>query len=223
MKALSTVTDPRIVKALAHPLRVRILGALERRTASPSELADEFGAPLGNVSYHVRQLEALGLIKLVKTTPRRGAVEHHYRLDARPSVTDDAWSKAPPIVKEALLGAVLGQIGDQVASAAVAGGFDRADTHVSRLPLVFDEKGFKAAARELGLLVERLKRIEEQSLGRLKGADRDGRVESLAVLMLLEAADTRSEPPSAASPARDRSHRGKGEATKPRRKAASRR
>lgn len=86
MKPLSNVTDPRVVKALAHPLRVEILGALEHRTASPNELADELDAPLGNVSYHVRQLAAAGLLRLVRETPRRGAVEHYYCLDATPAI-----------------------------------------------------------------------------------------------------------------------------------------
>jgi predicted transcriptional regulator len=32
------------------------------------------------VSYHVRQLEKAGLIELVATKPRRGALEHYYTL-----------------------------------------------------------------------------------------------------------------------------------------------
>jgi DNA-binding transcriptional ArsR family regulator len=71
--------DPKLAKALAHPLRAQILERLERHTASPSELADELAAPLGNVSYHVRILADAGLIELVRTTRRRGATEHHYR------------------------------------------------------------------------------------------------------------------------------------------------
>src|SRR2546423_12946983 len=65
------ITDPRIAKAYAHPLRIHILGMLGDGVASPSEIAGELGAPLTHVSYHVRQLAGLGLIKLVKTT--RGA------------------------------------------------------------------------------------------------------------------------------------------------------
>src|SRR5918997_6731510 len=84
MKPRSDISDPSVIKALTHPLRVQILHALEERTASPSELAEEIGAPLGNVSYHVRQLHALGLIKLVKRTPRRGAIEHYYTAHERP-------------------------------------------------------------------------------------------------------------------------------------------
>src|SRR3712207_9274529 len=113
MKPLSHITDPRMVKALAHPLRVRIIGALENRTASPSELATELDAPLGTVSYHVRKLEALGLLKLVREAPRRGAVEHYYRVEKRPSVTGEGWWKAPEFVKEALLRAVLVQISER--------------------------------------------------------------------------------------------------------------
>jgi len=59
MKPITDIDDPRLVKALAHPLRIQILNLLRDRVASPSELADEIGAPLGNVSYHVRFL-ALG-------------------------------------------------------------------------------------------------------------------------------------------------------------------
>ena len=71
MKAINDINDPRLVKALAHPLRVRILGVLQDRVASPSDLAEELNAPLGNVSYHVRILAQLGLLKLVKKRPRR--------------------------------------------------------------------------------------------------------------------------------------------------------
>src|SRR3954465_80381 len=75
MRAISDIGDPRLVKALAHPLRVQILSVLEERTASPSDLAEELGAPLGNVSYHVRTLTDLGLLKLgrARARPRTAA------------------------------------------------------------------------------------------------------------------------------------------------------
>jgi DNA-binding transcriptional ArsR family regulator len=72
------ITDPALGKALAHPLRPRILVALAGRTASPSELAEQLDVPLGVLSYHVRRLVDLGLLRLVRRVPRRGAVEHYY-------------------------------------------------------------------------------------------------------------------------------------------------
>ena len=71
---------PEIAQALSHPTRARVLTALRERPRSPKELAEEFAEPLGTVSYHVRTLHGMGLIKLVKKTPRRGAIEHHYRV-----------------------------------------------------------------------------------------------------------------------------------------------
>jgi DNA-binding transcriptional ArsR family regulator len=70
------------LKAVGHPLRRMIMRRLEKNAnggLSPSELAKEMDAPLTHLSYHVRILAQTGVIKLVKTTPRRGAVEHHYK------------------------------------------------------------------------------------------------------------------------------------------------
>jgi DNA-binding transcriptional ArsR family regulator len=67
-------------KLASHPLRVRILGRLAEGVASPNEMAKEFEESLPLVSYHVRILREGNAIRLVRTTPRRGAIEHHYRL-----------------------------------------------------------------------------------------------------------------------------------------------
>lgn len=190
LKPHSDITDQRVVKALAHPLRIRILGILEQRTASPNEIAQEIGAPLGNVSYHVRKLAALDLIKLVKETPRRGAVEHHYRAEARPHITDEGWGKVPEIVKQAMVGAMLAQIGQRVNDAAAAGGFSRADAHISRTPIVLDERGWKAMAQELKAVLDRIARIQAQSEKRLVKRDHRGEIEGAVVMMLFEAAST---------------------------------
>jgi DNA-binding transcriptional ArsR family regulator len=79
MKHIFDDDDPRLAKGLSHPVRVQILRILQDRIASPNDLAVEIGAPLGNVSYHVRFLARLGLIELTGTRPRRGAIEHFYR------------------------------------------------------------------------------------------------------------------------------------------------
>lgn len=69
----------RALAALSHPTRTRILDYLQLHdSASPAEMATAFGMPIGSVGYHVRRLESLGYIKLVKRTQRRGAIEHHY-------------------------------------------------------------------------------------------------------------------------------------------------
>ncbi len=186
MKAITNLNDPSLVRALAHPLRARILEALQERRASPRELADEFGEPLGNVSYHVRTLANLKLIKLVKKTPRRGAIEHHYVAVSSARVTDEAWASAPGVVKKAMVASALTEVGRSVGDAAAAGGFDREDAHLTRSPLVLDERGWGELAGGLEELLARAERIQEESQERLKRADRQSEISASLVMMLFE-------------------------------------
>jgi DNA-binding transcriptional ArsR family regulator len=189
MKPQSDISDPRIIKALTHPLRIQILAALDERTASPSELADELEAPLGNVSYHVRQLAGLGLIKLVKRTPRRGAIEHHYKAVGRPQISDDAWAGTSATVKDAVVGAALGDLGSAVTSAAAAGGFSRPDAHLTRTQVKVDAKGWKDIDKELNATLARLQKIADDSAKRLAKAGADGEEVATVAMMLFGQGD----------------------------------
>jgi DNA-binding transcriptional ArsR family regulator len=175
------VTDSRLVKALAHPLRVRILGVLDDRMASPSELAEELDAPLGNVSYHVRILASLGLIRLVKETPRRGSVEHHYEAVPRPLISDEAWSMVPETVKRAMVGAALDQAGRSVAAAAAEGGFDRPEALLSRGAWQFDEEAWRAISEAARAFFEQAERLAQEAEERLAG--RPGDAGTLLVML----------------------------------------
>ena len=168
MKAITDINDPRLVKALAHPLRVQILGQLQDRVASPSDLARDLEAPLGNVSYHVRILAKLELIKLVKKQPRRGAIEHMYKAVGRVRVSDRAWSQVPSIVKEAMVGSSLEQAVQYVEQALLADGFERPEAHMSRQPMKLDEKGWKELSRAVKELCERADKIALESDARLR-------------------------------------------------------
>jgi DNA-binding transcriptional ArsR family regulator len=194
MKPYSDINDPRLIKALAHPLRVRILSILETRNmASPNEMADELGVSLGVMSYHVRRLHALGFLELVKRTPRRGAIEHHYRAKARPHVTDEGWAETPSIVKRAMVGASLQQITGFINQAAAQGGFDRGDAHLSRTVVALDDEGWKELAGELARLMERVDQLQDEALERVKASGASGEDgeaalrRSAAVLMLFDA------------------------------------
>jgi DNA-binding transcriptional ArsR family regulator len=205
MKPYHDITDPSLAKALAHPLRTRILAALEGRTASPSELATELDAPLGVVSYHVRRLVALGFLKLVKREPRRGAVEHYYTATSRPRITSAAWGKLPEIVKHASIQAAVDQIGAYVAAGAGEGGFDAADAHITRSPVTVDDKGWHALARELDNLLERITKIEAASKQRLARSNHQDEQEATVVLMLFHSP---SEVPQEAAPSHHKGRRG---------------
>lgn len=66
---------------LQSPLRKWLLRLYleDEEALSPKELADYTKRPLSDVSYHVRVLVEYGAVELVKTQPRRGAMQHYYR------------------------------------------------------------------------------------------------------------------------------------------------
>ena len=183
------IDDPRYVKALSHPLRVRILALLQERTASPRELAEWLDATLGTVSYHVRTLHDFGLIELVRTTQVRGAIAHHYRSKVPPRVCDEAWASAAPIVKQAAVGAALQTVDDYARASAAAGGFDRAEAHLTRTHLRLDAKGWQAAAKACDRLLAELAKVEEAASRRLgRDPHSDDASDAAVVVMLFEAA-----------------------------------
>jgi DNA-binding MarR family transcriptional regulator len=58
------ITHPKAVLAIAHPLRMRLLGELSRRgTARAVDLAGALGEPANSVSFHLRQLAKYGVIE----------------------------------------------------------------------------------------------------------------------------------------------------------------
>lgn len=62
--------DPRRLRALAHPLRVQLLGLLRKDgPATATLLAERVGESSGATSYHLRQLAAYGFIE---DDPERG-------------------------------------------------------------------------------------------------------------------------------------------------------
>jgi DNA-binding transcriptional ArsR family regulator len=187
MKQITEINDPRLVKALAHPLRVQILRVLQGRVASPSELAEELEARIGNVSYHMRVLERLELVELARTKPRRGAVEHYFRARGTLRITDKAWAQVPDIVKDAMVAATLEQITRYVHTAASIGGFEGEYAHLSRHALVLDEQGFTDLAVAMRELIDRAREIEAASATRAKKGDHaQAEINTGLVMMLFE-------------------------------------
>jgi len=188
MRAIKSIDDPRYVKAMSHPLRVRILAMLDERKASPNQLAGWLGASLGTVAYHVRTLEQLGLIELVDETRVRGAVEHHYRAKARPVVTADGWAQAPPIAKQAAVGSSLDVIAEYARQSAASGGFDREDAQLRRQLLQLDARGFTALSKAIDKLFEQVQKIEAASAERIaKDPHADDIAEAGLGVMLFDA------------------------------------
>src|SRR5689334_21004195 len=67
------VRDPRAMRALANPLRLKLLGLLRRDGAhSVGELSDLTDAAPGSVSYHLTTLEKFGFVTEAPDLARDG-------------------------------------------------------------------------------------------------------------------------------------------------------
>jgi DNA-binding transcriptional ArsR family regulator len=181
-----TLENPSVVQALAHPLRAKMLYALQEREASPKELAAHFGVPLPNVAYHINVLRKLKLIRLVRKTPRRGAVEHHYIVDHAVSMYADAWSQTPGLIKERAVAEWLEDVGGYVTQAAATGGFNRSNAVLTRSRLLLDEEGWDALSAKLEELFEFADGVEKASAARLKRSNHEGERPTGLVMMLFE-------------------------------------
>ena len=81
----SPVSNAETLRALADPLRLRILSTLMRRdygdlpVMSVKELATDLGEPQTKLYRHVKHLESAGLIKAVSSRVVSGIVEQRYQ------------------------------------------------------------------------------------------------------------------------------------------------
>lgn len=77
-----TITRPEQLKALGHPLRLRVLEILgeSQQELTNRELAVQLGVDPGHLHFHVRMLQRAGLIELGEPGKRR---EKPYRAVAR--------------------------------------------------------------------------------------------------------------------------------------------
>jgi len=159
-------SEARIAKALAHPLRARILQRLGERVASPGDLAAELGAPLGVVSYHVRMLRDYECVELVRTEPRRGALQHFYKATARPNLDEDQWRTLPSQLRRELAGETISELVSDLGEAADAGTLDDPEVVLNRTPLELDERGWKKLNKLLAKTHEQALAIQAESAAR---------------------------------------------------------
>lgn len=165
---LKTLVDPKLVSALSHPLRVHILDVLTEVSASPSDLARDVGLSVNYVAYHVKELEKLGYLELVKTEPRRGTVEHYYKAKRRFLLDDSEWERLPEPVKRTATATLLRQVTEEAKEALEAGTFDSRNSHLSRTRLYVDEKGWDELTAVLEEALNRVLSLQEECAARLE-------------------------------------------------------
>lgn len=63
-RSIKRLTDPRALRALAHPIRLELVGLLRRRgPLTATKAAELLGESSGSTSFHLRQLAKYGLVE----------------------------------------------------------------------------------------------------------------------------------------------------------------
>jgi hypothetical protein len=133
----------------------------------------------------MRFLADLDMVKLVRTEPRRGAVEHYYEALAPPLVSDDDWVQLPVSLRRALSDSTLSNIAGDLQGAARAGGFDRPNMRLTRSSLLLDQQAWDELSELLAEVVQRTRALQDQSNKRRKDSDAPG-IPTALVLMQFE-------------------------------------
>jgi DNA-binding transcriptional ArsR family regulator len=107
------------LRALAHPVRLRILSLLTGASLTAAEVARELGLTHANASYHLRNLLAGGIIVPAGEERIRGGVAKRYRYDVQQYVAressafrgDEEGAAYRPVADRApVLSAVAGEL-----------------------------------------------------------------------------------------------------------------
>jgi DNA-binding transcriptional ArsR family regulator len=197
-KGKSTGVDQKLVKALAHSLRVEILTILNERMASPNELSKELDEGLSQVSYHVKVLKDFDMIEMVKTEPRRGAVEHYYRASTKVFIPVWVMKLMPKSAQRRMFGDVLADIEQDVGTSLETGTFDeRPDWVVGRDPRILDGQAREEGEELAAEFYERWEQLEVDTERRLRNGEGDGQsIPTTAVVLVFGSAEGKNLKPS---------------------------
>ncbi len=178
--------DQRLVKALAHPLRVQILELLTERVASPNWLSEELDTGLTHVAYHTRALDRCGCLELVDTARRRGATEHFYKAAPDAFIGSPHWRRVPRAVRGAITAASLQTFMDKAVAALEAGTLDcRDDATLTWMPLRLDDEGWAEVTAIMEEANDRILAAQAGSSARLAETEGEGRTEAISAVVAL--------------------------------------
>jgi DNA-binding transcriptional ArsR family regulator len=136
-------------KAVGSLVRHQILGLLNERATTITQLASALGILKGSASFHVRLLEHAGLVHVVRTATVRGGAERYYgRVARRFEFADDRRRGDRVLLRNALTEIAAAPDGDSglVATSRARVRLDQVDAFTRRLTALMVEFGAESAA-----------------------------------------------------------------------------
>jgi DNA-binding transcriptional ArsR family regulator len=176
--------DPRLAKAVEHPIRIEILRILREAPSSPTRIQRELeNVSLNLVAHHMKVLKELNFVVLAETVSKRGAKENIYRLARSPIIDDEAWRELSPKMRLPITATILRLISDDLAKSLGGGMFEAMSTvHLSRSPLKLDQRGWTEVVDVLARTVDEVGEIGTDSAERLRTGEETAIPATVAIM-----------------------------------------
>ena len=105
-------------------------------------------------------------VELVRTEPRRGALQHFYKATARPNPDEGQWRTLPSGLRRELAGETIAELVSDLATSADTGKLEDPNVVLTRTPLELDEKGFKKLNKLMAKTLDQALAIAAESSAR---------------------------------------------------------
>lgn len=162
--------DNALIKAIRHPLRVRILELLDCADATPVGLSEDLEVTHGVVRYHSDVLLECGCIEAVGMSSRGKVL----RAVPRSFIGHQDWRNLPRSLRGNVTALSLQAFVERAMASLEAGTIDqRDDTTFTWMTLAFDEVGWVQVHELMGGIGLQLEALSAQSHQRLRMTDND--------------------------------------------------
>jgi DNA-binding transcriptional ArsR family regulator len=190
--------DGQLAKLVASTNTIKVLTILAERPASPSQIGAALGLSTSAASHHVKKLVGLDMVELVDERDVGGTMQHVYRAIVRPQVGNKEWQKLSLAQRERFSIWIFQLILADAASSFDAALFDACpNNHLSRTPMMLDQRGFDEVAEIQDRALAEIFLTEERSRERIASGEGPG-VNVVAAMTCFELPDAGNGPGAAA-------------------------
>lgn len=163
------LANQQLVAAMSHPTRALAVTVLNERVACAAEIGREMKKSARHVSYHLKVLERLGVVELVKEEQVAGgrASAKFYRALVRSWYDPESWKQIDSGHQPGITAGILSACNADLAEAVKSGTIHRPDNHLSRTPLLLDGSGYRELVDLLDGFLPQIIELQQQSANRI--------------------------------------------------------
>lgn len=160
--------DDGMLFVFSHPLRIRMIAALNEQNGSASDLAKRLGVETHHTDYHMKQLKRHDCVEVVERVTVKGLPKTIYRPKIKVDFPEEVWKRLPASVKMLVVAAVFLTSSSDAQAALVTGSFqERPESHASWTNLRLDEQGWRMLSNRVDDLLSDAQQLQADAKDRL--------------------------------------------------------